>query len=269
MTLSIVMATRNYGRYLNEAIASIYDQSLDDWKLYIADYGSTDGSISILQSWMTADPVRIKAYFPDKSRPAGSISHSLAALAADDSPEGKYPLRAINLLIEMLKGSPDTLYLMKFDPDDILLPDRLAEMVNGFKERTRVVFSTFQNANTKGIAVGKVADLTEWFEKAPEECLIPEPHIVRRDALDRLDIWTYDWDTYGPLAVWERALRILSEYGPDAFAYHTPGRPAFLYRQHPGQLSQTPMVQAWADQRKRVNDEYWARVEEKGGIVKE
>ena len=276
MTIGIVMANRNYARWINDAIQSIYDQSHQDWLLYVMDYGSTDGSISTIQAWEATSGGRVKLYAPGNPKIATSVALTEIARQADAGGKGIYPLKAHNVALRLFKGNKNITHVLKFDPDDILLDGVLAEMFQAFKSRTRLVFSDFQLANQSGSAVGAVPDLTGWYEKAPEECLIPEVHIIRRDALDALNCWEYNWADYGALAVWERILRIVSEYGPEAIHHHRryirhdkPPRAGWLYRQHSDQLSQTMMVKQWQVERDRVSAEYWSRVEGHGGLVRE
>jgi len=57
--VSVAMVVCNVERFLAEAIESILDQTLRDFELIIVDYGSTDGSTSILSSYQAKDS-RIK-----------------------------------------------------------------------------------------------------------------------------------------------------------------------------------------------------------------
>lgn len=50
---SIVIVNFNHGRFLEEAIQSILNQSCDDYELLIVDGGSTDNSLSIIKKYET------------------------------------------------------------------------------------------------------------------------------------------------------------------------------------------------------------------------
>ena len=63
--IHIVMASRNAGRFLDPQIASIRDQSWTNWKLWIRDDGSTDGTRERLQQW--AEHERIELLTPQQS----------------------------------------------------------------------------------------------------------------------------------------------------------------------------------------------------------
>jgi glycosyltransferase involved in cell wall biosynthesis len=49
--ISIVIANFNYGRFLEEAIMSVLEQSCQDFELIIVDGGSTDNSVSVIKKY--------------------------------------------------------------------------------------------------------------------------------------------------------------------------------------------------------------------------
>ncbi|MCW4000980.1 MAG: glycosyltransferase [Candidatus Bathyarchaeota archaeon] len=64
--VSAMMGSYNYGRYLDEAIQSVLNQTFKDLELIIIDDGSTDGSQKIIEKYQSADP-RVKAVFHSKN----------------------------------------------------------------------------------------------------------------------------------------------------------------------------------------------------------
>ena len=54
MTVSVIMPSYNYGRYLAEAIKSVLSQSYTDIELIVVDDGSTDNTREVLDR--TNDP---------------------------------------------------------------------------------------------------------------------------------------------------------------------------------------------------------------------
>ena len=51
MRIAILLATYNGEKYLSEQLLSLYNQTYSDWTLYIADDGSTDGTIGIVREF--------------------------------------------------------------------------------------------------------------------------------------------------------------------------------------------------------------------------
>ena len=47
--VTIYIVSKNYGRYLNRAIKSVFTQSYKNWELYIVDDNSTDNTKNILK----------------------------------------------------------------------------------------------------------------------------------------------------------------------------------------------------------------------------
>lgn len=59
MSIDILMATYNGGRYLRNQLLSLQQQTYEDWTLFVRDDGSTDDTISILRKFAEFD-CRIK-----------------------------------------------------------------------------------------------------------------------------------------------------------------------------------------------------------------
>ena len=112
--VSVVMATKNYARFLPVAVGSVREQTFADWELVIVDDGSTDNTPATVKPFLT-DP-RIRYYRSDK---LGQT-------------------RAKNLGIAMSRA-PLIAYL---DADDVWLPSKLEKQLAVFRKNpeTGVVF---------------------------------------------------------------------------------------------------------------------------------
>jgi hypothetical protein len=100
------MAVRNAERFLAESIQSILDQSFEDFEFIIVDYGSNDGSKTIVRNYVAKDS-RIKFHeIPDCVLP-----------------------EARNVGCFRARGR----YIAIMDGDDVSLPDRLSREV-GYME---------------------------------------------------------------------------------------------------------------------------------------
>lgn len=104
--IAILMSTYNGERYLREQIDSLLNQTYKDWKLYIRDDGSTDGTISIIESYMND--------YPD-----------LIILLKDDLGNlgsGRSFMRILSVV--------DADYYMFCDQDDVWLPNKVIDTIN-------------------------------------------------------------------------------------------------------------------------------------------
>ncbi|MBX9777740.1 MAG: glycosyltransferase [Xanthobacteraceae bacterium] len=97
--VSVIIAVRNPGRFLEPALQSLADQTFTDYEAIIVDNGSDDGTGRILADWAAKDD-RISVY-PHRSIGLARCLNYGASIA-------RAPLIA------------------RLDGDDILLPDRLA-----------------------------------------------------------------------------------------------------------------------------------------------
>lgn len=123
-TVSVVIATYNYGRYLGGALASALGQTLDDLEVIIVDDGSTDDTASVAASFR-GDP-RVRYYRVDHlGQPA-----------------------AKNVGIRLAQA-PLIAFL---DADDVWLPTKLEQQVKLFADDPDlgVVFARTQLIDSQG-----------------------------------------------------------------------------------------------------------------------
>ena len=69
-TVSIITPTFNSERYVEQTIASVLDQSFDDWEMVIVDDCSTDGTYTILEQFAARDQ-RIRVFRQEVNQGAG------------------------------------------------------------------------------------------------------------------------------------------------------------------------------------------------------
>jgi len=99
MSVSILLATYNSEKYIQELIESILIQTNQDFKLLIRDDGSSDKTVQLLRGY--EDDKRIKIYYNDTStRGAQDNFFSLLLYCEDD-------------------------YIMFADADDVWMPDKI------------------------------------------------------------------------------------------------------------------------------------------------
>ncbi len=71
--ISVVMPVYNAGRYLVDAVASIIEQSLEDWEMICVDDGSTDGSGKLLD-WFAGQDNRIRVVHQANTGIVGALN---------------------------------------------------------------------------------------------------------------------------------------------------------------------------------------------------
>lgn len=100
---SILIASYNNGRFLSEALNSVYKQTYTNWEIIIVDDCSTDNSKEIYHS--IENNSRIKVFYNDENRGVGYTKS-----------------RCINEANGEICGF--------LDPDDALIPDAMMDMVS-------------------------------------------------------------------------------------------------------------------------------------------
>lgn len=123
MTVSVIIPTHNYGRFLAEAIASVQAQSVEDLEIIVVDDGSTDDTPEVLAR--ITDP-RLRAVRVSN----GGVS------------------RARNIGLEMARGD----YIAFLDADDRWHPDKLARQLELLAHEPEVglVFTDFRRFDEHG-----------------------------------------------------------------------------------------------------------------------
>ena len=105
--ISVILPVYNAEKYLAEAIDSILNQTFTDFEFIIINDGSTDNSLSILQSYQTQDS-RIRLF----------------------SRENKGIVMTMNEGIDLARGE----WLARMDADDIAMPSRFERQLQHLKE---------------------------------------------------------------------------------------------------------------------------------------
>lgn len=108
MNVQILLSTYNGERYLGALLDSILAQTYQDWNLLIRDDGSSDGTMSVIQDYISRDS-RI-TLLPSKEN-VGVISS-----------------------FELLLKSSSAPYLLFCDQDDVWLPTKVSDQLDAMLE---------------------------------------------------------------------------------------------------------------------------------------
>lgn len=208
-TVTVLMATMNVARYLDEAIDSILRQTLADFELIIVDDGSSDDSWGVI-SRRAAEDGRILAL-----RNEQNIGIS----------------RTLNKALAHARGA----YITRQDGDDSCLPGRLAAQV-AFLERHPQVGAVGTQAtliDREGVQIGLTT-----FPNANEDiqailldrmCMVGPTVMIRRSAMEAAGFYFYD-EPYGQdYDICLRAAEV-------AEIVNLP-EPLYYYRQHSASVS--------------------------------
>lgn len=180
-TVSVVMPVRNAEDHLDDAIASVCEQTFADFEFVILDDGSTDASPAIIDRWAKRDP-RIRVVRRD--RPHGLVGSANAAVRQAAAP-----------------------LVARMDADDVSEPDRLRRQVAVFRRvPDAVLVATLWRGIDAAGAVVRPRD--RWSLLGAGK--FPFCHgsvMVRRDAFEQVGGYRVECEGWEDLDLWLRLRR--------------------------------------------------------------
>lgn len=154
---SIILPTFNRARLIERAIASVSQQTFDDWELVIVDDGSTDRTFETLRPFLLADS-RIRYHFAANRGLAG----------------------ARNIGLELAAGE----YITFLDSDDAYRPNHLELRAQRLLAEPTI---DLLHGGVEVIGPDMVADKHDPSRTIPlAECVIGGTFVIRRDLAHRL-----------------------------------------------------------------------------------
>ncbi|MFD1421200.1 glycosyltransferase family 2 protein [Lactiplantibacillus songbeiensis] len=209
-TVAILLSTYNGEKYLKSQIESIRQQSYRDWRLYIRDDGSVDGTQSIIRDFVTKDN---RIFWINASK--------------------QINLGVKQSFFELLSYKQAN-YYMFCDQDDVWLPTKISVTIQQMNLDNSIPQLTFtdlrlvdQNLSTINSQVLKSIDIDTWltkdnlvFDNIVTGCTVMINDALKKEALpvDSAKIVMHDW--------WFAI--IASQIGQ----IHFVDEPTILYRQH-------------------------------------
>ncbi|BES66479.1 hypothetical protein SANA_29180 [Gottschalkiaceae bacterium SANA] len=134
--ISVIMPAYNASRFINEAIASVVEQSEKNWELIIVNDASTDATSEMVEEWMKREP---------------RIHHI-------DMEENQGSAAARNRGLEQAKGR----YLAFLDADDLWHPEKLRRQIAFMEETGSVVsFTEYDRVDEYGEVLQKAESLPD------------------------------------------------------------------------------------------------------------
>lgn len=108
-SVQVLLATFNGANFLSAQLTSLFNQSMPDFEILVADDGSSDDTVAILEAACTQHPGRLRVIH--RERVGGPAANFLRLLDAADAP-----------------------YLMFCDQDDVWLPDKIEVMLRAIEQ---------------------------------------------------------------------------------------------------------------------------------------
>lgn len=205
--VTVYVTSHNYGRYLDQCLESIFQQSLPDWELILFDEGSSDNTLAICQE-------------------AASRRSDQIVVVAHPSPKG---LRACaNQAIEMARGE----FIVRLDADDYFDENALLVMVSYLDSHPDIglVYPNWTYIGENGEFLG-----VEDRKKVGDEALVLDlpAHgactMVRRRVLKAIGGYDERFNSQDGHELWMKVLR--------QFNVGNVRTPLFYYRQHGTSMS--------------------------------
>lgn len=196
--VSVYIVNHNYGRYVEQAIQSVLNQTMQDFELLIIDNGSEDGSRDIIARY--AQHEKVLTLFQENI--------------------------GLNRTNNVAIGQTTGRYVMRLDADDYLHESALAMLSEALDRRAEVglVFPDYYLVDPDG----RVLDMVQ-RHNFDEVTLLDQPAhgactMIRRECLEALD--GYD-ESYHCQDGWDLWVRFIRRYG-----VANVDLPLFCYRQH-------------------------------------
>lgn len=205
--VSVVMAAKNYARFLPAAVESVIAQTMTDWELVVIDDGSTDDT-----------PVAVKPYLSDPR---------VRYVRSDKLGQP----RAKNLGIALSRGA----VIAFLDADDAWRPTKLEKQLALLRDDVGVVFCGRELIDESGAKLAKQPAANPPTGRVLDAMFVQNfvcfsSAMVRRQVFDHVGSFDPQWDLAIDFDLW---LRVARQY---AFAYVP--EPLVLYRTGHGNLSQ-------------------------------
>ena len=197
--VTVYISNYNYARYLERAIQSVLNQTLQDFELIIIDDGSSDGSLEIIKGYETQERIFVVL----QQNKGLNVSNNVA--------------------LKLARGK----YIMRLDADDYLDPHALEVMVSTLERNPQLalVFPDYYLVDEQGNIIEQMRRHN--FER--EVSLLDQPAhgactMIRRDVL--LAIGGYD-ETFSRQDGYDLWLNIINNY-----PVQNVNLPLFYYRKH-------------------------------------
>jgi glycosyltransferase involved in cell wall biosynthesis len=205
--VTIYVPCRDYGRFLEQCVESVFSQLYPAWELILINEGSGDDTVSICERFARRAPDRIK--FLSNEKPIGlqRIANHISTIANGD-------------------------YIMRLDADDWLHDGALLNLVANLDAHPQknIAYGDYFYTNQEGVVLGSERRATLGHEDKVGHM---PPHgactLIRTRALKSVGGYDEDVNAQDGWDLWFKLGGLLSAINV--------GVPIFYYRQHTHSLS--------------------------------
>lgn len=202
--VTVYITTHNYGRFIEQAVKSVFDQTFKEWELIIINDGSTDNTAEVLKKYKDHPRITI-------------VEQENKGLAVSN-----------NIALRLSRGS----YIMRLDADDYLDENALLVLSNVLDSKPEVglVYPDYYEVNF----TGEVIRLVRRKKIAKEVDLLDLPAhgactMFRKECLLQLGGYNERFSCQDGYDIWIRFMQKFKPYNVNV--------PLFYYRQHPNSLT--------------------------------
>lgn len=212
-TVTVIIATHNYGRYLRSAIESVLNQDYENVQICVIDDGSTDNTRKILEE------------FKDQ---LDSVIHL-------DKPHG--PSFARNTGIRTMWDFSD--FFLMFDADDVLRHNKISTCLQPMLNDQNVIltFSDYTILNEENGVMSREYKTPFVYETLLRECIVHSQALVRKSALEKSGLYLENMRCAEDFHLWIR----LADHG---LLYHVP-EDLSIVRVHKNNASNSVPKEIW------------------------
>lgn len=167
--VSVIMGVYNCVSTLTEALDSLYNQTLSNFKIIICDDGSSDDTYAVAESY--------------------ALSHDNIVLIRNERNLG------LNATLNKCLAMVDTPYVARMDGDDVSLPDRFSEQVDFLDSHPEYAFVSGEmicfdeNGDFRHIFVKETPKNVDFVSKTP---FLHAPCMVRAEAYKAVGGYSVD-----------------------------------------------------------------------------
>ena len=205
--VSVYIPCSHYGRFVDGAIRSVFEQTYRDWELIVVDDGSTDETQTVVRDWVARHPDRVRVL-------RNEVSRGLQVCA--------------NMAIEAAAGD----YVIRLDADDAFDENALLVLATYLDEHPEVglVYPNYTYIDEHGTYLG-----VEYRKKIGKEAkLLDLPShgactMVRKRILKSVGGYNERYDAQDGHELWLKVLHRSQVANVST--------PLFFYRQHAGSVS--------------------------------